>query len=76
MNALAPYMAALRQEELLDEAESERRARLAAGSQPSVPAWRRGIGGVLAAAARSIDPGVDARRSNGRSDQGARALAV
>jgi hypothetical protein len=76
MNALAPYMAALRQEQLLDEAESARRAKLAAGSQPSVPAWRRGIGGVLAAAARSIDPGVDARRSSGRSDQGARALAV
>ena len=76
MNALAPYMAALHQEELLDEAENRRRAKLAAGSQPKVPAWRRGLGDVLAAAARSVDPGVEARRSKRRSDQGARALAV
>ena len=41
MNALAPYIAALHQNDLLEEAELRRRIKLARGSQPTVPAWRR-----------------------------------
>ena len=56
MNALAPYLMALYQKDLLAEAELDRRARLASASRPSVAAWRRSLGGFLAAAAESIDP--------------------
>lgn len=78
MNALAPYIAALHQQDLLEAAEIGRRARLALGSQPSIPAWRRGLGGLLVRAARSVDPGVEDRRSSHRPTDGrsARALAV
>ena len=73
MNAIAPYVAAIHLQSLLEEAETARRAKLAASSQPSVPAWRRGLGGILAAAARSIDPSITERSSKGR---GARAMAA
>lgn len=76
MNALAPYMAALHQQDLLEQAEIRRRVKLATGSQPRVPAWRRGLGGLLVKAARSVDPGVEDRRSTHRPADGARALAV
>ena len=72
MNAIAPYVAAIHLQNLLEEADSARRARLASG-QPSVPAWRRGLGGILAFAARSVDPSINERSSNGR---GARAMAA
>jgi hypothetical protein len=84
MNALAPYIAALHQQDLLEEAEIRRRAKLVRGSQPSVPAWRRGLGsgarglsGLFASAARSLDPSVEAERtSRGLEDRGARAMAT
>ena len=63
MHAFAPYLLALRQQDLLAEAELARRAKLASKSQPGVPAWRRSLGGVFAYAARSIDPSL---RTNGR----------
>ena len=58
MHALAPYLLAQYQKDLLAEAEIARRAKLAAKSQPGVPAWRRSLGGVFAYAARSIDPSL------------------
>ncbi len=72
MHALAPYLLALHQQDLLAEAEITRRAKLASAAQPSIPAWRRGLGGILASAARSLDPSIGDRSSKGR---GARALA-
>ena len=73
MNALAAYVATVHLQDLLQEAEVARRARLAGSSQPTIPAWRRGLGGILAAAARSIDPSITERSSKGR---GARAMAA
>jgi hypothetical protein len=73
MHAFAPYLLALHQQDLLAEAEITRRAKLASASQPSIPAWRRGLGGVLASAARTIDPSIGERSSNG---SGARAMAA
>ena len=72
MHAFAPYLLALHQKDLLEEAEIIRRAKLASGSQPSVPAWRRGLGGILASAARSIDPSI----GDGPAGRGARAIAA
>ena len=73
MNAIAPYIAAIHLHDLLQDAEVARRAKLASAAQPSIPAWRRGLGGVLAAAARSLDPSIGERSSEGR---GARAMAA
>jgi hypothetical protein len=74
MHAFAPYLLALHQQDLLAEAEITRRARLASAAQPGVAAWRRGLGGILAFAARSLDPSIEAERtSRGR---GARAMAA
>lgn len=63
MNALAPFIAALHQQDLLEEAELRRQVRLARAGKASVPAWRRGLGygarglsGLFASAARSLDP--------------------
>jgi hypothetical protein len=72
MHALAPYLLAVYQRDLLAEAEITRRLRIASAAQHGIPAWRRGLGGILASAARSIDPGID-RRAKGR---GARAMAA
>ena len=70
MNALAPYIAALHQQNLLDEAELGRKVRLVQSSEPNVPAWRRNLGGgarrlsnAFASAARSLDPSVEAARA-------------
>jgi hypothetical protein len=73
MHALAPYLVAIYQKDLLQEAEIIRRAKLATASHPGVSAWRRGLGGILASAARSIDPSIAERSSKGR---GARAMAA
>jgi hypothetical protein len=68
MNALAPYMAAIHQQNLLEEADRNRLVRLSRSSQPSVSAWRRGLGGgarrmsgLFAVAARSLDPSVETK---------------
>ena len=67
MNALAPYVAALHQQDLLEQASLDHLARLSRSSQPSVPAWRRSLGGgarllssAFGSAARSLDPSVEA----------------
>ena len=73
MHALAPYLLSLHQKDLLAEAEITRRAKLATAGKPSIPAWRRGLGGFLAFAARSVDPSISERSSKGR---GARAMAA
>lgn len=85
MNALAPYLAALHQQDLLEEAELRRRVKLARDSQPRVPAWRRALGSgarglsaLFAFAARSLDPSVEAERyGHGRAEgRGTRAIAA
>ena len=73
MNAIAPYIAAIHLNDLLQDAEIARRAKLAESSQPSIPAWRRRLGRFLAFAARSVDPSIGERSSNRR---GARAMAA
>jgi hypothetical protein len=57
MNALVPYIAALHQQDLLEQAELGRRAKLSRPSDPVIPAWRRRLSGLLSSAARSLDPG-------------------
>lgn len=76
MNALAPYIAALHQQDLLHEAELLRRAKHSRASQPNVPAWRRSLGsgarglsGLFAWAARSLDPSIGAERTTSRSSE-------
>jgi hypothetical protein len=82
MNALAPYMAALHQQDLLEEAELLRTLKQLRGSQSRVPAWRRGLGsgarglsGLFAFAARSLDPSVEPERARRAEGRGARATA-
>ena len=82
MNALVPYIMALRQQDLLEEAALRRRVKLSQGSQPNVPAWRRrlgsgahGLSGLLASAARSLDPNVGTERGAHRESGVGRALA-
>jgi hypothetical protein len=76
MNAFIPYLAALHIEELREEARQRRRAQLSRQGQPRVSAWRRGLGGALASAARSLDPSVTAERPARASKNGVgRALA-
>jgi len=78
MNALAPYLAAIHQQNLLEEAELVRLVRLSRSSGPEVASWRRGLGGgarrlsgLFAFAARSLDPTVEteavARRPSERA---------
>ena len=45
MNALAPYMAALHQQNLLEQAELDRMARLSRSAKPEIAGWRRNLGG-------------------------------
>ncbi|HEY4227288.1 MAG TPA: hypothetical protein VGM49_03035 [Candidatus Limnocylindrales bacterium] len=59
MNALVPYLAALHQQDLLEQAALGRRAKLRRASDPVVPAWRRRLSGLLSSAARSLDPDVE-----------------
>lgn len=63
MNVFVPYLAALHQQDLLEQAEVHRRSKLSTASKPSTPAWRRTLGGFLAAAARSLDPSVEVDHS-------------
>lgn len=58
MNVFVPYLAALHQQDLLEQAELHRRSKLATASQPAA-AWRRALGGLFASVARSLDPGVE-----------------
>jgi hypothetical protein len=76
MNALAPYMAALHQQNLLEQAELDRFARLARASKPEVASWRRNLGGgarrlsgLFASAARSLDPTVETEHPKVRTSE-------
>jgi hypothetical protein len=62
MNAFVPYLAALHQQDLLEQARVYRRSKLSAASQPTTPAWRRGLGRLFASAARRLDPSVEVER--------------
>ena len=66
MNAFIPYLAALHQRDLLEEAGLARIARRAQLANQDVPAWRRilavgasRLSDLFAAAARSFDPEID-----------------
>lgn len=61
MNVFVPYLAALHQQDLLQQAEIHRRVKLAT-AHAAVPAWRKGLSGLLASAAKSIDPTVQFER--------------
>jgi len=76
MNALAPYMAAIHQQNLLEEAEIARLIRKNRGSKPEIAAWRRGLGGgarrlsgLFASAARSLDPTTEVERTKVRTSE-------
>lgn len=77
MNALAPYIAALHQHDLLEEAELLRLARRSrSASDPGVAGWRRGLGGgahrlsgLFASAARTLDPTINAERLAHRTSE-------
>jgi hypothetical protein len=62
MNAFVPYLAALHQQDLIQQALLDRRAKLAPHTEPSVPAWRRRLSGLFASAAQSLDPSVEVER--------------
>ena len=70
MNAYGIYLAALHQQDLLEQAQDYRRVKLASASHDSVAAWRKLLSDVLASAARQVDPTVQVERvqplSNGR----------
>ena len=66
MNVFVPYLAALHQRDLLEEACLGRIARRAQLANQDVPAWRRllaagvhRLSGLFASAARTIDPKVE-----------------
>ena len=78
MNALAPYMAAIHQQNLLEEAEVARllRKNRSSTTENEIAAWRRGLGGgarrlsgLFANAARSLDPAGEAERANVRTSE-------
>jgi len=69
-------MAALHQQDLLEQAELKQLARLARSSNPSVPAWRRNLGGgarrvssAFASAARSLDPSLEQKQAAKRAGE-------
>jgi hypothetical protein len=84
MNALAPYLAAMHQQNLLEQAELDRLVRRSRASKPEIAPWRRNLGGgarrlsgVFASAARSLDPSVETEHAKVRTSERAvgRALA-
>lgn len=81
MDAFTPYLAEIRRQELLDQAEAQRLANAARSAGNGVAAWRRSLGSLFASAAGTLDPSIDsiaARRTADRSSgsrSGARAMA-
>ena len=76
MNALAPYIAAIHQQNLLEEAEVDRMLAVSRASQPEIAAWRRGLGGgarrlsgLFASAAHSLDPTTEVERTKVRTSE-------
>jgi len=83
MNALAPYIAALHQQDLLEQAELLRRVKELPQRPTTVAAWRRGLGsgarrlsGLFAGAATRIDPSLCLDVIAGRREDGADAIAA
>ena len=62
MNPFVAYLAALHLEDLREQAWLDRRAKLFEHPKSGVPAWRRGLGGLFASAAQSLDPTVEVER--------------
>ena len=62
MNAFVPYLAALHQQDLLEQAFLDRRATFSQHAKAAVPAWRRSLSGLFASAAKSLDPSVEVER--------------
>ena len=62
MNAYGIYLATLHQQDLLDQAQEYRLAKLAPAKQDSVSAWRKRLSDALASAASTIDPTVKVER--------------
>jgi hypothetical protein len=76
MHALAPYMAAIHQQNLLEEAEVARLLRNGRTSSAEIATWRRGLGGgarrlsgLFASAARSLDPAGEVERTKVRTSE-------
>ena len=70
MDAFTPYLAEIHRQDLLDDAAAARLASAARASSPSVSAWRRGLGSLLASMAGTLDPNIDtttARRTPARA---------
>jgi hypothetical protein len=59
VDAFTPYLAEIHRQDLLDDAAAARLASVARASSPSVSAWRRGLGSLLASVAGTIDPSID-----------------
>ncbi len=74
MNAFVPYLAALHQQDLLQQAEIQRRVKLSTASHPSVPVWRRSLSGLLASIAGSLDPSVEVSRTTLPAGRGANVV--
>jgi hypothetical protein len=79
MHSLAPLIAALHQQDLLDEAELVRQARMYRAVEPDSSTWRRtlarvanGLSYYFASAAGSIDPG-SGRAAGGSADRATEA---
>lgn len=66
MNVYGIYLAALHQQDLLEQAQLYRRAKLAPKSQRT-PAWRRSLSGALTSVARSLDPSVEIEVTEARA---------
>jgi hypothetical protein len=62
MNAYGIYLAVLHQQDLLEQAQEYRRAKLAPAKPDTVPAWRKRLSDVLGSAASTIDPTVKVER--------------
>jgi hypothetical protein len=62
MHAYGIYLATLHQQDLLEQAQEYRRAKLAPAKQDTLPAWRKRLSDVLASAASTIDPTVKVER--------------
>ena len=66
MNVYGIYLAALHQQDLLEQAQLYRRAKAATASR-TTPAWRRSLSGVLTSVARSLDPSVEIEVTEARA---------
>jgi hypothetical protein len=69
-----PYVMAYHLQDLLEEAALERRAKLARRAEDdAVAPWRRGLGSILASAARVVDPCLELASAARRSADGSTA---